>query len=71
MDRCRERRVHQDDARNDARVEVVVDVRGVKPRCGDGRKDLPENAGAALGDLIENQRGAGQFCKNGEMAGAG
>jgi hypothetical protein len=70
-DRNREWRVHQDNARNDARIEVVVDVRGIKPRRGDGGKDLSENAGAALGDFVGNQRGASQFCEDGQMAGAG
>lgn len=45
---------------------MVVDVRGIKPRDDDGRKDLPENAGAALGDLVENEGGASEFYE--EMA---
>ncbi len=48
---------------------MVVDVRGIRPRGDDGRKDLPENAGAALGDLVENEGGASEFYE--EMAGAG
>src|SRR6516162_8776972 len=32
MDRCREWRVHQDNTRNDARIEVIVDVCGIKSR---------------------------------------
>ena len=71
MNRGREWRVHQDNARNDARIGVVVDVRGIKSRGGDGGKDLSENAGVALGDLIEDERGASQFCEDGQMAGAG
>ena len=40
MNRGRERWVHQHDARHDAGIEVVVDVRGVEPGRGDGGKKL-------------------------------
>ena len=70
MDRSREWRVHQHDARHDAGIEVVVDVGGVKLRRGDGRKELSENAGAAVGELVENKGGAGEFGEDGKKAGA-
>ena len=49
---------------------MVVDVRGVKLRRADGGKELRENAGAALGELVEDERGAGQFGEDGKKAGA-
>ena len=71
MNRGRERWVHQHDTRHDAGIEVVVDVRGVKPGRGDGGKELREEAGTALGKFVENERGAGEFSKDGKKAGAG
>src|SRR5882672_4752966 len=71
MNRCRERWVHQHDTGHDAGIQVVVDVRGVKPGCGDGGKKLREDAGTALGKFVENERGAGEFSKDGKKAGAG
>ena len=71
MNRCRERWVHQHDTRHDAGIEVVVDVRGVKPGRGDGGKKLREDAGTALGKFVENERGAGEFSEDGKKAGAG
>ena len=38
----RERRVHQHDARRDAGVEMIVDLRGVEARDGDARKEMSE-----------------------------
>jgi len=52
MNRGRERRIHQHDTGHDAGIEVVVDVSGVKPGCGDGGKKLREDAGTALGKFV-------------------
>ena len=71
MNRCRERWVHQHDTGHDAGIQVVVDVRGVKPGRGDGGKKVAKNAGTALGKLVENERGAGEFSEDGKKAGAG
>ena len=71
MNRCRKWRVHQHDIRYDTRIEMVVDMGGVKPCGRDGRKDLPENASTALGDLIKSERCAGQFREDCEVAGTG
>ena len=70
MDRSREWRVHHHDAQHDAGIEVIVDVGSVKLSCGDGRKKLSENTGAAVGELVENKGGSGEFGVDGEMAGA-
>src|SRR5215831_62983 len=71
MDCGREWRVHQHDARHDAGVEVVVDVGSVKLCCRDGSKELGENTGAAVGELVENKGCAGQFSEDGKKASAG
>src|SRR5260221_8269199 len=71
MTRCRERWVHPHDAGHDAGIQVVVDVRGVKPGRGDGGKKLREDAGTALGKFVENERGAVEFSEDGKKAGAG
>ena len=71
MNRGRERRVHQHDARYDAGIQVVVDVRGVEPGRGDRGKKVAKDAGTALCKFVENERGAGEFSKDGKKAGAG
>jgi hypothetical protein len=68
MDRCRERRVNEHDTRHDAGIEVVVDVCGVELRRGNDGKELRKNAGAALGELVEDKGGAGQFSEDGKKA---
>ncbi len=55
MDRCREGWVHQHDARHDAGIKVIVDVRRVIVRRGDARKELRKNAGTGLGELVEDK----------------
>ena len=67
----RERRVHQHDARNDAGVEMIVDLRGVEAGDGDAGEQMAEQPGARLGQLVENERPAGELGEDGEQAGAG
>ena len=71
MNRCRERWVHQHDTGHDAGIQMVVDVHGIEPGRGNGGKKLREDAGTALGKFVENERGAGEFSKDGKKAGAG
>ena len=67
----RERRVHQHDARHDAGVEMIVDMRGVEPRDGDAGEESVENAGAGVGEFVEDERRAGELGEDREQAGAG
>src|SRR6266481_1787900 len=66
MNRGRKWWIHQHHGRHDAGIEVVVDVRGVKPSRGDGGKKLREDAGTALGKFVENERGSGEFSEDGK-----
>jgi len=49
---------------------MIVDLRSIEPRHGDGRKEGGEQRGAGLGQLVECERAAGDFRQNGEKAGA-
>ena len=49
---------------------MIVDVRGVKLRCADGGKEVAKNAGTAVGELVEDQRGARQFGEDGQETSA-
>ena len=64
----RERRVHQHDARRDAGVEMIVDLRGVEAGDGDAGEEMAEQAGAGLGKFVENERRAGELGEDGEQA---
>ncbi|MGY4408465.1 hypothetical protein ACVWW4_000201 [Bradyrhizobium sp. LB7.1] len=66
---CRERRVHQDDARYDTRIEVIIDLGGVESRDLNLGEQLLEQCGAGLGQLVQCQGAAGELGKNGEQAG--
>ena len=52
---AREWRVHQHDARDDAGIEMIIDLRGVEACRGGGGKEPVENAGAGVGKLVENE----------------
>ena len=65
-----ERRVHEHDAWNDAGVEAIVDLRGVKAGDGDTGEQMAQQRGARVGQLIENERPAREFGEDGEQAGA-
>jgi len=51
----RERRVHQHDARDDAGIEMIVDLRGVEACRGGGGKEPVENAGSGVGKLVKSE----------------
>ena len=67
----REGRVHQDDARHDGGIEMIVDLRRVEAGDGDGRKEVVEQRRAGLGQLVQHERAAGDLGEDGEQAGAG
>jgi len=68
MTHDREWRVHQHDARREASAEVIVDLRGVELRYGDGRKEGVEQFCAHLGQFVQVKRRAIYLGKNGEQA---
>jgi hypothetical protein len=70
MGRGREGRIHQYDGRTDRRIEVIVNVRCVVPRDRNARKQLRQEIRAAVGELVEDEPGAGEFSENGQHAGA-
>ena len=67
----RERRVHQNHARRDGGVEMIVDLRRVEAGDGDAREQVIEQRRAGLGQFVQDQRTAGQFGEDGEQSGAG
>ena len=67
----REGRVHQHDARNGGRIEMIVDLRGVEARDGDGRKEGGEQRRPGLGQFVQHERAAGDLGQDGEEAGSG
>ena len=64
-------RVHQHDARRDAGVEMIVDLRGVEAGDGDAGEQMVQQPGARLGQFVENERAAGELGEDGEQSGAG
>ncbi|HUZ13209.1 MAG TPA: hypothetical protein VMU93_10200, partial [Caulobacteraceae bacterium] len=68
MRRGREGRIHQHDARSDAGVEVIVDMRGVI--AGDGRagKERSEQPRTGLGELVEDERCPGELGEDSDQA---
>ena len=66
----RERWVHQDYGRRDPGVEMIIDLRRVEAGDGDAQEELIEQRRARLGQLVQDQRAAGQFGEDGEQPGA-
>ncbi|WP_244550742.1 hypothetical protein [Bradyrhizobium sp. Rc3b] len=64
-----ERRVHQDDARCDTRIEVVIDLDAVEPRDLNVGEEMAEQLCAGIGQLVQHQGAAGELCKDGEQTG--
>jgi hypothetical protein len=50
---------------------MIVDLRGVEARDGNGRKERGEQIGAGLGQFVEEERAAADLGQDGEQAGAG
>jgi hypothetical protein len=68
---CGERRVHQHDAGRDGGIEMIVDLGRVETGDGNGREEKRQQAGAGVGQLVEDERAAGDLGEDGEQAGAG
>lgn len=64
-------RIHEHDGRNHGRIEMIVDLGRVEAGDGQGRKEGREQPGAHLGQLVEDERAAGDLGQNGEEAGPG
>ena len=67
----REGRVHQHDARPHGIVQQVVDVRSVVTRDGDTREQAVEQAGARVGEFVQDQAAARELGVDGKQARAG
>ena len=67
----RKRRVHENDGRKESPVEVIVDLGRVEARDGKGRKEVGEKIGAGVGQLVEQERAAGDLGQDGEKPGSG
>jgi hypothetical protein len=65
---CRERRVHQDNARYDSRIEVIIDLGSVEPRDLNVGEQLVEQRRAGFGKLVQYQAAAGELGEDGEQA---
>src|SRR6185312_13308596 len=57
----RERRVRQNDGGNNAATEVVVDLGRVEAGDSDIGEEMGEEPRARLGQLVQDQRGAGKL----------
>src|SRR5690606_19539903 len=66
-----ERRVHNDEVRENVRLQPIVQLFGVEP--GDGRfpEQLIEEGGASVFELVEVDAGARDFGEDREQSGAG
>ncbi len=67
----RERRVHQDDARAQARVQMIVDLRRVEGSDGMHRKKVTQKAGAGLGEFVQREAASRDFREDRQKAGPG
>ena len=67
----REGRIHQHDGRAHRRIKVIVNVRGIVPANRKARKQLRQEIGARVGQLVEDEPGSGKFGKDSQQAGAG
>ena len=69
MCRDRERRVHQDHARPQRPIEMVVDVSGVMPGDRDTGKELVQQPGASLGQFVQDEPAACELREDREQPG--
>ncbi|CDN96335.1 hypothetical protein BN949_05512 [Agrobacterium tumefaciens] len=70
MDASRERRIHQNDARSDGTLEVIVDMRGVVLRYWNAGEELLQQRVASSRIFVERKARAGEFRKNRHKAGS-
>ena len=64
-------RVHQHHGRDGIRGQMIVDLCGIEPGDGQGRKERGETIGAGLGQFVEDQRTASGLREDRHEAGAG
>ena len=50
----REWRVHQHHGRDGIRGQMIIDLGGIEPGDGKGRKELAKKIGAGLGQFVED-----------------
>ena len=67
----REGRVHQDDARANARVQMIVDLRGVESGDGTPRKEEAQKIGAGVGQLVQREAAARDLGEDRQKPGPG
>jgi hypothetical protein len=68
---CGEWRVHQHDGKRHRSVEMIVDLRRIEATDGDAGKEVVEERGARVGQLVQHERAAGDLGQDGEKPGAG
>jgi len=67
---CGEGRVHQNDAGRDGGIKMIVDLGRVEAGDGNGREEKRQQAGAGVGQLVEDERAAGDLGEDSQQAGA-
>jgi hypothetical protein len=67
----RKRRVHQHDGGHGGGIEMIVDLRRVETRYGNGREERCQQLGARIGKLVQDERAARRRRENGEQPGSG
>jgi len=67
----REGRVHQDDARAQACVEMIVDLRGIKASDWAAREQKAQKVGAGVGQFVQNEAGACDLGEDRQKPGPG
>jgi hypothetical protein len=67
----RERWIHQDDGRHDRPIEMIIDLHRIEARDRNIRKEVGEQAGAGVRELVQDERAAGDVGQHREQSGAG
>ena len=67
----REGRVHQDDARANSDVEVIVDLRGVETGDRTPRKEEAQKVGAGVGEFVQHEVSARDLGEDRQKPGPG
>ena len=67
----RERRIHQDDARAQNGVKVIIDLRGVVAGDGPARKEEAQKVGASFREFVQRQAAASDLGEDGKKPGPG
>ena len=67
----RKRRVHQDDAGAQARVQMIVDLRGVETGDRAPREKVAQKVGAGVGEFVQHEVSARDFREDRQKPGPG